>query len=85
MIQNRGACCFKLAGIKLFNWILQNNYQDIVKMCVFCHDEFNLEGPEEMKEEISNAIVTAMVDGGRPFCPNVFLGADITIDKHWIH
>lgn len=38
-IQNRGACCFKLASIKLFNWIVYNNYQNIVKMCVPVHDK----------------------------------------------
>ena len=38
-IQNRGAMCFKLSSIKLFNWIVQHNYQDIVKMCVPAHDK----------------------------------------------
>lgn len=38
-IQNRGACCFKLASIKFFNWIIQNNYQNIVKMCAPVHDK----------------------------------------------
>ena len=37
-IQNRGACCFKLASIKFFNWIIKNNYQNIVKMCAPVHD-----------------------------------------------
>ena len=37
-IQNRGACCFKLASIKFFNWIVQHNYQNIVKMCAPVHD-----------------------------------------------
>lgn len=39
-IQNRGACCFKLASIKFFNWIMQNNYQNIVKMCAPVHDNY---------------------------------------------
>lgn len=39
-IQNRGACCFKLASIKFFNWIVQNNYQNIVKMCAPVHDNY---------------------------------------------
>lgn len=41
-IQNRGACCFKLASIKLFNWIIKNNYQDKVLMCVPAHDKIHL-------------------------------------------
>ena len=78
MIQNRGACCFKLASIKFFNWIVQNNYQNIVKMCVPVHDEFNIECPEEMAEEVGQVLVQCMIAGGKPFCPNVFLGADLS-------
>lgn len=84
-IQNRGACCFKLASIKLFNWICTNNYQNIVKMCVPAHDEWNLECPEDMKDEVADVLVKCMIAGGKPFCPNVYLGADISIDSHWIH
>lgn len=81
-IQNRGACAFKLASIKFFNWIVQNNYQNIVKMCVPVHDEFNVECPEHMSEEVGQVLIQCMIVGGKPFCPNVFLGADLS--KHRI-
>ena len=84
-IQNRGACAFKLASIKLFNWIINNNLQNIVKMCVPAHDEWNLECPENMKDEVADVLVKCMVAGGKPFCPNVFLGADVSVGSHWIH
>ena len=84
-IQNRGACCFKLASIKLFNWIIKNNYQNKVLMCVPAHDEWNLECPKEMAEEVSDVLVKCMVAGGKPFCPNVYLGADVSVGDHWIH
>lgn len=84
-IQNRGACCFKLAMIKLFNWIKSNNYLNVVKICTVVHDEINLEAPEAIAEEVSNVLVKCMVDGGKPFCPNVYLGADATIGDFWIH
>lgn len=84
-IQNRGACCFKLAMIKLFNWIIANNLQNIVKICVVCHDEINLECPKEMTEEVTNVLVNCMIEGGKPFCPNVFLGADAQVSDHWVH
>lgn len=77
-IQNRGACAFKLSAIKLFNWIKANNYQNIIKICVVAHDEFNLECPENMAEEVAKILVKCMIAGGKPFCPNVFLGADIS-------
>lgn len=84
-IQNRGACCFKLASIKFFNWIVQHNYQNIVKMCAPVHDEWNIECPESMKDEVSDTLVKCMIAGGKPFCPNVFLGADVSVGDHWIH
>lgn len=84
-IQNRGACCFKLASIKLFNWIIDNNYQNIIKLCAPVHDEWNIECPESMKEEVSAKLLECMIEGGKPFCPNVFLGADMSIGDHWIH
>lgn len=84
-IQNRGACAYKLASIKFFNWIVENNYQNIVKTCVEAHDEKNVECPESMKEEVSSKLLECMIEGGKPFCPNVFLGADMSIGDHWIH
>lgn len=84
-IQDRGAMCFKLASIKLFNWIKENGYLNIVLMCVPAHDEFNLEAPEEIADEVAKVLVQCMIDGGKPFCPNVFLGADIEVADCWIH
>lgn len=37
-IQNRGACCFKLASIKFFNWVVNSNLQNVVLMCAPVHD-----------------------------------------------
>ena len=69
--------CFKLASIKLFNWIKNNGYLNKVLMCVPAHDEFNLEAPVEIADEVAKVLVQCMIDGGKPFCPNVFLGADV--------
>lgn len=84
-IQNRGACSFKLASIKLFNWIVQKGYQNIVLMCIPAHDEFNLESPEELADEVLDITLKCMVSGGKPFCPNVYLGADGGIYDYWVH
>lgn len=90
-IQNRGACAFKLASIKFFNWIVQNNYQNIVKVCIVAHDEINCEAPEDIAKEVAEVLTRCMVEGGKPFCPNVYLGADLALDgdnnlpNYWIH
>ena len=47
--------------------------------------EINVECPESMKEEVSDILVKCMGAGGKPFCPNVLLGADVSIGDHWIH
>lgn len=84
-IQNRGAMCFKLSSIKLFNWIVDHKLIDKVKMCVPVHDEFNLECPVAIREQVGKVLIDCMIAGGKPFCPNVFLGADIDINDHWVH
>ena len=84
-IQNRGAMCMKLAMIKLFNWIISNNYQNIVKICAIVHDECNLEVPESLKDEVSKIIIQCMEAGGKPFCSKVHLGADLSVGEYWIH
>lgn len=84
-IQHRGACAFKLAMIKLFNWIKSNNLLDVVLICVTPYDEINLECPKDMASSVADILVKCMVEGGKPFCPKVFLGADVEIADHWVH
>lgn len=90
-IQNRGAMCFKLSGILLFNWIISNNYQNIVKLCVGAHDEWDTECPESISEEFASILVKCMEKGGQPFCTKTKLSADVaklednSLPDFWIH
>lgn len=90
-IQNRGACAFKLASIKFFNWIVNHNYQNIVKVCIVAHDEINCEAPDDIAMMVADTLTKCMIAGGKPFCPNVYLGADLALDEngnlpnYWIH
>lgn len=84
-IQAAGALCFKLASIKLFNWLLKNNLLFKVKYCIPVHDEINLEAPEEIAQEVAETLVKCMVSAGKPFCTRAHLGADVEIGNHWIH
>lgn len=54
-------------------------------MCIPAHDEFLLECPENMAQEVYDTIIKCMIAGGKPFCPRVFLGADGGIYDHWVH
>lgn len=84
-IQAAGALCFKLASIKLFNWLLKNGLLFKVKYCIPVHDEINLEAPDEISEEVADILVKCMVSAGKPFCTRAHLGADVEIGDYWIH
>lgn len=84
-IQAAGALCFKLASIKLFNWLLKNGLLFKVKYCIPVHDEINLEAPDEISEEVADILVKCMVSAGKPFCTRAHLGADVEVANYWVH
>ena len=90
-IQNRGAMCLKLSGIKLYNWIVKNHLQNKVKICIPVHDEFNIEAPEEIAEEVALILQRCMEEGAKPFCTRLPLSTDISrledgsLPTYWIH
>lgn len=84
-IQAAGALTFKLASIKLFNWLRKNNLLFTVKYCIPVHDEINLEAPEEISKEVADILVKCMVSAGKPFCTRAHLGADVEVGDFWIH
>ena len=90
-IQNRGSMCSKLAGILLFKWIIKNNYQNIVKICIPAHDEYNIEAPESIAEEVALILQQCMEKGAKPFCTRLPLSSDVSrldngeLPTYWIH
>ena len=90
-IQNRGAMSTKLSGILFFKWILKNNYQNIVKICIQAHDEWNVEAPKEISEEVAKVLQQCMEKGAHPFCPRLPLSSGLSrlkdgnIPNYWIH
>lgn len=90
-IQNRGACCFKLTSILFFNWIVKNNLLGKVKLCIPCHDEWNVEAPEDIAMKVANILLKCFEKGAKPFCTELPLPGDLSLDKdgnlptYWIH
>lgn len=90
-IQNRGAMATKLSGIYLFKWILKNNLQGIVKICLQVHDEYNCECPANMAEDFAKILQQCMEKGARPFCTRLPLSSglsrlkDGSIPNYWVH
>lgn len=90
-IQNRGAMSTKLSGILLFRWILKNNYQNKVKICIQAHDEWNIEAPDDIAEEVARVLQQCMEKGAKPFCTRLPLSSDVSrldngeLPNYWIH
>lgn len=84
-IQGPGALMFKIACIKFYSYLLNNNLVHIVKMTIPVHDEINVECPAHMSDQISNILVKCMREAGDIFCQTVRLDADVKIGQCWIH
>lgn len=84
-IQGTSADISKLAGIKMFDWILKNDLFNIVKICVPLHDEYCVESPEEMKQEVADMVQECMESAAKRFCPTVTISATPVIGQSWDH
>lgn len=90
-IQSRGSAIFKIAAANFFNWIIKNDLFGKVKMCVPVHDEFCVEAPESIADEVALKLKECMVNAGKYICRLAPLDAEISYDKegnlptHWIH
>lgn len=49
------------------------------------HDEFCVEAPEEITEEVGALLIQCMEKAGTYFCKTITLKADIEIGDYWIH
>ena len=90
-IQSRGSAIFKIAAVNLFKWVVDNGLFDIVKFCIPAHDEFNIEAPEDIAEEVASKLHECMVKAGKFICKIVPLEAEVsrlkdgTLPTYWIH
>lgn len=85
MIQGSAADCTKLAGVYFFKEIIKQNLFGIVKIVNMIHDEYNVEAPEEISENVSKLLIKCMSVAGDQFCKEVKLTATCKIDDHWVH
>ena len=90
-IQSRGSAIFKIAAVNLFKWVVDNGLFGIVKFCIPAHDEFNIEAPEDIAEEVASKLHECMVKAGKFICRIVPLEAEVsrlkdgTLPTYWIH
>ena len=90
-IQARASAIYKIAMVNFFKWVVDNNLFGVVKFCIPCHDETNLEAPEEIAEEVADKLHECMVKAGKFICRIVPLGAEVsrlkdgTLPTYWVH
>jgi DNA polymerase I-like protein with 3'-5' exonuclease and polymerase domains len=83
-VQGESSEITKLAGIYFWqDYIIPNNLFGIVKLVNVVHDEWVIEAPNNMIDEVTNEIVLAMEKGALPFCKRVKLKAEAAVDTFW--
>lgn len=83
--QGTGAVMFKTASIFLWDYLLEHDLIFKVKLCIPAHDEWNIEVPESMAEEMTEVLKDCMSKAGSFFCRKLELPADAELSNHWIH
>ena len=83
VIQGTAASQTKYAGIKLFKWIMDNNYFGVVKIVNLVHDEIVVECPEEIVDDVKPKVKQFMEEGANKFMRRIPMIADPEISNHW--
>jgi DNA polymerase-1 len=84
-IQGSSAEITKLASIHIFEYIIKNQLQDIVKFSNVIHDEILLECPESIADTMKTVVESCMEKAGKVYCKVVPLKAEAIICKFWNH
>jgi DNA polymerase-1 len=84
-IQGTSADITKLAGIYFFKYLVENNLVFKVKLPNVVHDEWIVEAPEDMAENISKVLQECMERAGDVFCKTIKLRAEPCITRFWKH
>lgn len=84
-MQATGAVMFKTASIFLWEYLVKNNLLFKVRLCVPAHDEWNIEVPEGMAEEMTKVLKDCMSRAGNFFCSKLPMPADAEVDVCWRH
>lgn len=83
--QGTGAVMFKTASVFLWEYLVSHDLLFKVLLCIPAHDEWNIEVPEEIAEEMQKVLQDCMSRAGSYFCRKLELPADAELSDHWIH
>ena len=75
-------------------WLLNNDVNSIscgnnllfkVRLCIPAHDEWNIEVPENIADDMAKVLADCMSRAGEYFCKLIKFPADAEIGNCWIH
>lgn len=84
-LQGSGAIIFKIFCKMYFDWVVENNYFNIIKFCIPVHDELNIECPKELQEIADTKLGEVMREAAKPFLKTLILDSDSEVSDHWVH
>lgn len=84
-IQGTSALITKIAGVKFFNYLIQNNLLFLVLIVNDVHDEYIVEAPDTIVNVVANNLQKSMEEAADIFCKSVKLKAEPEIAKYWKH
>lgn len=82
--QGTGAIIMKSAMTALFNWIVTNNYFNIIHICASVHDELCCDYPKEI-ENFPKILEKIMEESAAKYCKSLPIPAEASVGEHWIH
>lgn len=82
-VQARSAHQLKLSTCLLFEWILNNNLINIVKIVNTVHDEIVVECPIHLKDVVKKVVEKSMLKGGNNYLSNLKIKADANYGCSW--
>ena len=83
--QGTAAAMTKIAGIRYFNHLVNDNLIFKVLIPNDVHDEYLIEPPAEIAEQEAKKLSECMEYAARIFCKKVTIKAEPEIADHWVH
>lgn len=81
--QNTGIVILKDSITSFFNYIVDNNLFEKVKIVALVHDEANIEYPEDLNMDV--ILKKCMEESAAKYCKSLPIPAEAAVGKYWIH
>ena len=81
--QNTGVVILKDAITNFFNYIVDNNLFNVVKIVALVHDEANIEYPKELP--MDKVLKSFMEESASKYCKSLPIPAEASVGEYWIH